>query len=121
MKWRTLVLVIALVQVGFTGYCQITLKEKNAPLEKVLLAIEKQSKYVFLYDPDEVRTVTITIDIKNATLRTTLEKCFKDLPIEFMIIGNNILLKRTPGKQKLIFPILTGEIACNNVIKKQRF
>jgi hypothetical protein len=116
MKWTSLVLVIALVQTGFAGYCQITLKEKNAPLEKVLVAIEKQTKYVFLYDPDELRTVTITIDIKNATLRTTLEKCFKDLPIEFIIIGNNILLKRTPGKQKLIFPILTGELAYNHVI-----
>ena len=77
-----------------TAYGQITLQEKNSPLEKVLVAIEKQTKYVFLYDPDELKTVTITINVKNATLQETLGKCFKGLPIEFSVVGNNVLLKK---------------------------
>jgi hypothetical protein len=94
MKLTTLVFVIALIHSNTPGYGQITLKEKNAPLEKVLAAIEKQTKYVFLYDPEEVKSITITLSVKNATLKETLEKCFKGLPIEYTIIGNNVLLKK---------------------------
>ncbi len=94
MKWTTLVFVMALVHTNTPGYAQITLKEKNAPLEKVLAAIEKQTKYVFLYDPEELKTVTITINVKNATLKETLDKCFKGLAIAYSIIGNNVLLKK---------------------------
>jgi hypothetical protein len=95
MKFTTLVLVLTLIHTTVTGYCQITLKEKNAPLEKVLAAIEKQTKYVFLYDPEELKTITITINVKNATLKQTLEKCFNRLPIEYTIIGNSVLLKKS--------------------------
>jgi TonB-linked SusC/RagA family outer membrane protein len=98
MKLTTILLIIALVFVSATGRGQITLKEKNAPLEKVLAAIEKQTKYVFLYDPDDLKMVTITINVKNATLQETLEKCFKGLAIEFTVVGNNVLLKKNrPG------------------------
>jgi TonB-linked SusC/RagA family outer membrane protein len=94
MKMTTLMLIIALVHISSAGRSQITLNEKNAPLEKVLAAIEKQTKYVFLYDPDDLKMVTITIYVKNATLQETLEKCFKGLPIEFTVVGNNVLLKK---------------------------
>jgi type II secretory pathway component GspD/PulD (secretin) len=95
MKLTTLAFVTLLMYINALGDCQITLKEKNAPLEEVIAAIEKQSKYVFLYDPEEMKTITITINVKNATLKETLEKCFKGLPIEYTIIGNNVLLKKT--------------------------
>jgi TonB-linked SusC/RagA family outer membrane protein len=94
MKLTTLLLIIVLVHLGPAGYSQITLKEKKAPLEKVLADIEKQTKYVFLYDPDEVKTGPISIEVKNANLQETLEKCFKGLAIEFTVVGNNVLLKK---------------------------
>ncbi len=94
MKLAAPVFVIVLVHICSIGYCQITLKEKDAPLEKVLAAIEKQTKYVFLYDPDDLKIRPITIDVKNATLKQTLDKCFKTEPIEFIILGNNVLLRR---------------------------
>lgn len=94
MRLSTLTLIIALAHTSVAGYGQITLKEKNAPLEKILAAIEKQTKYVFLYDPDDVKDLTVTIDVKNATLKETLERCFKGLPIEFTVVGNNVLLKK---------------------------
>jgi hypothetical protein len=94
MKLTTLVFVIALMHTNAEGCGQITLKEKNASLEKIIAAIEKQTKYVFLYDPEEMKTITISINVKNATLKETLDKCFKGLPIEYTIIGNNVLLKK---------------------------
>lgn len=95
MKMTTLVLVIALVHISSEGLGQITLKEKNATLEKVLAAVERQTKYVFLYDPDDLITGPVTIDVKNASLREVLEKIFKGERVEFSVVGNNVLLKRS--------------------------
>lgn len=95
MRLTYYVLSIALILMSTTGYAQITLKEKNTPLEKVLTAIERQTQFVFLYDPNEVKMVTVTINIKNATLQETLAQIFKDIPIGFTLVGNNVLLKRS--------------------------
>jgi len=84
---------MALFHIGISAMSQITLRDKNAPLQTVLAHIEKQTKYVFLYDPDQLRLPPISISITNATLEQTLEICFKGLPVEFSIIGNNVLLK----------------------------
>jgi hypothetical protein len=93
MKLITLLLVIGLMMMGcYSGLGQITLRETKAPLEKVLADIEKQSKYVFLYDPEDLKMISITINVKNATLEETLEKCFKGLPIEFVVVGENVLI-----------------------------
>lgn len=94
MRIITYLLVIALIQVCHTGYSQITLKERNAPFEKVLSAIEKQTKYVFLYGPDDLKIGPITIDVQHASLEETLEKCFKGMPVEWSVVGNNVLLKK---------------------------
>jgi hypothetical protein len=111
MRWTTWGLIVILLHIYSAGRGQITLHEKDAPLETVLSVIEKQSRYVFLYDPDIIKVGVVTIDIKNATIREVLEKIFKDLPIEFTIVGNNVLLKRkktfkiydhaVPGRENL--------------------
>jgi TonB-dependent starch-binding outer membrane protein SusC len=107
MRWTSLLLAIALAQVSTTAYSQITLKEKNAPLEKVLTDIEKQTKYVFLYDPSALKTPPITIAIKNATLEKTLSQLFNNLPIEFTVVDNNVLLKTK---------LTTTTLPINNII-----
>jgi TonB-linked SusC/RagA family outer membrane protein len=118
MKLTIPMLIIALIHLSATGYSQITLKEKNAPPEKVLAAIEKQTKYVFLYDPDDLKNLSITIDVKNATLQETLEKCFKGLPIEFTLVGNNVLLKKkrpeNEGKAMIADQTIQGRIVEEN-------
>jgi hypothetical protein len=94
MELTTCLLVTGLLLVCSAGLGQITLKEKKAPLEKVLEDIEKQTKYVFLYDPDDLNIGPIAIEVKNATIQETLEKIFKGGLIEFTIVGNNVLLKK---------------------------
>ncbi|MBS1665428.1 MAG: SusC/RagA family TonB-linked outer membrane protein [Bacteroidetes bacterium] len=94
MKLATIPLVILLLYVSSAAYGQITLKEKNASLDKVLLAIEKQTRYVFLYDAGEWKAGPITIHVKNATLQDVLAKCFAGQPMVFTVVGNNVLLKR---------------------------
>jgi TonB-dependent starch-binding outer membrane protein SusC len=93
MKFAKLLLVVAFALACPDVWGQITLKERKAPLEKVLSDIEKQTKYVFLYDPDVIKTAPITISIKNTTLEKALAQLLKDLPIEFTLVDNNVLLK----------------------------
>jgi TonB-dependent starch-binding outer membrane protein SusC len=97
MKLTTLLFFTALVLTSSEGWSQITLKEKNAPLEKVLTAIEKQTQYVFLYNPDELKVGLVTIDVKNASLQQTLDAVFKDAPVAFTVIEHNVLLKNKPA------------------------
>ena len=49
MKLVAFLLIVA-IHVNASGFSQITLSEKNAPLEKVFKVIENQSGYVFFYD-----------------------------------------------------------------------
>jgi len=98
MRWITAVMIIALSHIGSTACSQITLKEKKASLEKILADIEKQSGYVFLYEPDSVRMPPLTITLTNATLQETLEKLFKGQPVEFAVVDNHILLKNKPAQ-----------------------
>lgn len=94
MKLTTLLLFLALMQASASGFSQITLKEKNVPLEKVLLSIKQQTGYAFFYDSKDIRLSRISIDVKNASLNTVLNECTRILPLAFKIVGNNVLLKR---------------------------
>ncbi len=112
MKFAKLPLVVALPLACPAASGQITLKERKAPLNKVLSDIEKQTKYVFLYDPGALKTPPVTISIKNATLEKTLAQVFKNLPIEFTLVYNNVLLrtKRTTTAQPINDIIVRGKV-----------
>lgn len=94
MKLTSILLFLALMQASAKGYSQISLKEKNVPLERVLESIKKQSGYVFFYDNKDVRQTRISIEVKNAALEAVLNEFSKVLPLTFKIVGNNVLLRR---------------------------
>ncbi len=51
MKLTALLLLTTALQVAATGYSQtVTLKEKNAPLEKVFKSIQQQTGYDFWFE-----------------------------------------------------------------------
>lgn len=93
MKLTTLLLIIALVQVSAKGFSQITLTEKNAPVKKIIKAIEKQTGYVFVYDEAKVKLGSVSVDLHNATINDALTQCFKGFPVTFQIIDKNIVLQ----------------------------
>lgn len=98
MKLITVLLIMALVQAGATGYSQqVTLREKNASVEAVFHAIEKQTGYVFFYDHADLQHQKISINLKNVTLEEALDRCFAKLPLTYKIIGTTIAIKRKEG------------------------
>lgn len=124
MKLTILLLFIAFMQVSAEGYAQISISEKNAPLNRVFKAIEKQSEYVFFYDTRWLlQAKTVSIKIKNATLAEVLDACFKEQPLTYSIIGMTIVVKpkdelkmpaaATPAPEQQVTPV-TGTITDDN-------
>lgn len=94
MKLTTAILLIFLVQVSAKSYSQITLNEQNTSLEKVLNSIKKQTGYSFFYDAQDVKDARVTVQVANASLDQVLSICFHDLPIDFKVVQNNVVLKK---------------------------
>lgn len=93
LKIATFLMVIALAQVSANTFSQtINLNEKNVPVEKVLLSIKKQSGYHFFYDADQLDSHKVTVVLKDASIETALNSCFKNLPLTYKIMGKNIVL-----------------------------
>lgn len=97
----TLVMVISMVQIRANVYSQkVTLNVTNATMAKVLKSIERQTGYVFFYGDTEVPQSLISIQVKDADINLTLDKCFKNLPLSYKILGKNIVLKKVPDDRK---------------------
>ncbi len=109
MKLTALLIVIALSQVSAKLYSQnISLNEKNAPLEKVLRSIKKQSGYlVFYQDQDLLKAMPVNIREKNVPLLQALDDCFGNQPLSYQILDKTIVIKMKAGagaeKSKVAF------------------
>ena len=65
---------------------RVTLAEKNAPLEKILLDLKKQSGFNFLYNtPMLAEAKPVTLNVNNAPLAEALRLCFAGQPLDFTI------------------------------------
>lgn len=94
MKLTTLMFIFALVQVSARSFSQnITLNEKNTPLEKVIDNIKKQSNYEFFYDDKDVKE-NITINIKDANMDQALNAVLKNTILTFNISAKTVFLVR---------------------------
>jgi len=77
------------------GFSQeITLSERNAPLEKVFKIIRKQTNYLFLYTREELQNARkVNIDVSGASLEQVLALCFKDQPLQYTIMEKTVIVK----------------------------
>lgn len=94
MKLSILLLIIGFLQVSATGYSQITLNEKHASLENILLKIKQQTNYNFIYDENKLNVAEISVKVDRVSIQEALDACFHKLPVTYTIIENNIILKR---------------------------
>lgn len=103
MRMTAFLLIIGILQASAHSYAQsaISISEKNTPLEKVFEAIQKQTDYNIWFDKSSlVKTKSVTIDLRDATLEKVLDACCKDQPIEWSIVGKNVIIKEK--KEKII-------------------
>lgn len=112
MKLTIVLLLAVLVQVSAKSYSQnITLNEKNTSIKKVLILIEQQSGYHFLYDQlDLPKNDKINIQVSQATVEEALNKCFKNQPIDYKIFEQTIVLKKSNAVSEIQIKKIQGTV-----------
>ncbi len=86
----------------------ITLSNKDAPLDKIFIEIERQSSYRFVYNNKQIKMAKpVTVYINNGTIDEALNICFKGQPLTYSIVNELIVVREKiendNGKEKNIF------------------
>lgn len=97
MKTAILLFFLSFIQVmGSSSYSQntpVSLNMDNVRIEKVLVAIEKQSDYYFLYNEKLVDVKQIVdVNVKNEPIKNVLSDLFGNTNVEYVVVNNQILL-----------------------------
>ncbi|OQP58195.1 hypothetical protein A3860_07675 [Niastella vici] len=91
----------------------ITLRQENAPLQKVFQSIEKQSGYRFFYNETLLQgAVKVTLRLQNASLVEALDACFHNQPLSYAIVDKTIIVKRK--KEQPASAPLTAAVSVSN-------
>ncbi|RYY36480.1 MAG: SusC/RagA family TonB-linked outer membrane protein [Sphingobacteriaceae bacterium] len=108
MKITFVILLVTLMQVSAASLAQkITLSEKNAPFEKILTEIRKQSGYNFLYNtPMLSEAKPVTIKVTDVELSEVLKMAFKGQPLAYVVKNNTIVIK---PKTELPVPVVAKQ------------
>jgi TonB-linked SusC/RagA family outer membrane protein len=96
MKLTAILIIAALTNVSAKTFSQtVSLRQKNASVEKVLRLIEKQTGYHFMYDKQDVsKAGGINIDVEKVTIDQALNEAFKDQPLTYKIFQETIVVKK---------------------------
>ena len=91
----TILFSVCLSLLTFKGYAQnanVSLSVKGASLEQVMKDIEKQTNYLLVYHENVDLQQTVSVDIRNASVKDALDKICAGLPLSYKISGSNISL-----------------------------
>ncbi|WP_166785187.1 SusC/RagA family TonB-linked outer membrane protein [Sphingobacterium psychroaquaticum] len=121
MKFIIILLTTAVFQVSaFTTLAQnITLNKKNAQLNTIIKEIRSQSGYDFIYNLNLLKSAKpVSIDVRNASLTTVLDLCFKDQPFTYVLEGKAVIVKERvatnqPKKENVADAVQTTDIKGN--------
>lgn len=114
IKITSFLLFLTIVHVCAKGFSQISVNEHNVPLEKVFSIIEKQSPYLFFYKEAEIKPISISVKLKNASIEEILEACLKNLPFKYHIVSNTISVS---AKERSVLTKLASFFAASADIK----
>lgn len=91
---------------------KVSVAAKDITIKGVLDEIEKQTSYLFIFDPGEVDlNQKASVDFKNKSVKEVLTSIFSKTEIAFRLEGNNIMLMKkgdvpVPEKKKISGVIL---------------
>ncbi|MFL5787863.1 MAG: STN domain-containing protein [Flavisolibacter sp.] len=95
MKLTAIIILLTCLQVSARGYTQVTLSEKNVPLQKVFKEIQKQTGYDFLCTYELLQQAgKVSVKVKNASLQQALEICLRGTGLTYVILDRTIVVKK---------------------------
>ncbi|HVY74893.1 MAG TPA: SusC/RagA family TonB-linked outer membrane protein [Puia sp.] len=95
MKLWTIALLTISLHLSASSYSQsISLSFKDAKLETIFKAIERQSSYHFVYVSEKIAGIPrISVEIKSASIQEVMDICLKNLPLFYEVEGNYVTIK----------------------------
>ncbi|MBX2922407.1 MAG: TonB-dependent receptor [Chitinophagaceae bacterium] len=102
MKLTALLLFVACLHVSARTYSQkVSLSGKNLSLEQIFEMVKAQTGYDAIYNPDLLKKAKrVSIHVQNADLAETLQYCFRDQPLGFLIRYNTIIVTTKPKERE---------------------
>lgn len=105
MNITAIFLLSACLTASAAGYSQITLSETNAPMQKVLREIQKQSGYDFLCTYELLEKAgNLSVKVNNVSIQAAVEACLKGKGLTFEIQEKTVVIKLAPA------PLLRPEV-----------
>ena len=83
---------------------RFTIHLERVPMEQVVNEIEKQSRYLFLFNKDiDSRRIIVSVNAENQTITQILPALFKDTGLDYTIEGMSILVtKKADASEKTV-------------------
>ena len=94
MNYLTIFLLATCLHLSAGVYSQkVTLSGENISLKFVFKEIKKQTGYTFVYREVLLqRAGKVNINVRNASIQQVLDICFRNQPLSYSIINNNIVV-----------------------------
>jgi TonB-linked SusC/RagA family outer membrane protein len=104
MNFTAILLLAFCLQLSANTNAQlVTLREKNAPLEKIFSEIRRQTGFEFIAPMQLMKEAPrVTITLQKATIQQALDACLKDLNLTYEIEGNTVIIRK---KQKTVLQV----------------
>lgn len=122
MKLILLLTTVFTLESAAAGWAQnVTISVKNAPLEKVFLAMRQQTGYQFVYNMQMLqRAGRVTMSVKDTPLEQALKLSLAGQPLSFTIVDSSVVIK--PVKETAAAPIAVtaaDNISVSGVVKSK--
>jgi TonB-linked SusC/RagA family outer membrane protein len=119
MKLTTLLILIGFLQVNAAVYGQrINLNASNITMETLFKQLEKQSGYSFFYKASTLKNLPkIDVEINDATIDEVLQKCFKNKPLDYLVVDKSVVIRRKDLPANVILQnnvIISGKVVDEN-------
>jgi TonB-linked SusC/RagA family outer membrane protein len=115
MKLTTLLLSVNLLCMAAGGYTQserLSIDKQNVTIKEVLLSIENQSNYKFLYRDADIEDKIVSLSSENSTINELLDSFLPNSGNTYRILDNNlIVIMPYEAKQELE---ITGTVKDGN-------
>ncbi|MCG8581850.1 MAG: carboxypeptidase-like regulatory domain-containing protein [Bacteroidales bacterium] len=92
----SLILILAFsLQLSAESLAQVQLKSKGEKVRTVLKELKKQTGYYIMFNEKDIdRKLTVDVDIEGASLEEALEQIIGELPLEYSIVDDYVLIKK---------------------------
>lgn len=97
MRCAYALLLVVLLGLPGGAYAQdskVSLVLKDAPLKECIDAIERQTRYLFVYNDECNLQTKVSVSINNETLKRALDIVFSDTDIAYRVEGGSVILTR---------------------------